>query len=258
MSKSSDSDSVVLLNVDNQVATVVINRPQRHNSLVPELLTQLTDPFHQIGARQDTKVVVLKAAGESFSTGGDLRAFWQHRDDLETFANGLVANLNAAIASIVECDLPVVVAVNGQVTGGSLGLVLACDIAVVTERASFTPYYVDVGFSPDGGWTALLPDIIGHKRAAAVQLLNDTINAQQALDWGIAHKMAQADQLDQVLDDICARIIRKKSGSLQITKQLLRGTNYRDRLDDERKAFVRKVVGQEALDGIEEFIGGRK
>ena len=129
---------------------------------------------------------------------------------------------------------------------------------MVTERASFTPYYVDVGFSPDGGWTALLPDIIGHKRAAAVQLLNDTINAQQALDWGIAHKMAQADQLDQVLDDICARIIRKKSGSLQITKQLLRETNYRDRLDDERKAFVRKVVGQEALDGIEEFIGGRK
>jgi 2-(1,2-epoxy-1,2-dihydrophenyl)acetyl-CoA isomerase len=154
LSKSPDSDSVVSLSVDNQVATVVINRPQRHNSLVPELLTQLTDSFYQIGARQDTKVVVLEAAGESFSTGGDLRAFWQHRDDLETFDDGLVANLNNAIASIVECGLPVVVAVNGQVTGGSLGLVLACDISVVTERASFTPYYADVGFSPDGGWIA--------------------------------------------------------------------------------------------------------
>jgi 2-(1,2-epoxy-1,2-dihydrophenyl)acetyl-CoA isomerase len=253
-----ESDSVVLLNVKNQVATIVINRPQRHNSLVSELLTQLKDSFTRIKERDDTRVVVLKAAGKSFSTGGDLRAFWQNRDDIEAYSSNLVGDLNDAIASIIECDFPVIVAVNGQVTGGSLGLVLGCDIIVVTERASFTPYYVDVGLSPDGGWTAMLPDIIGHSRASAVQLLNKTISAQQAVDWGIASLMTPVDRLDQTLDEICTQIIGKKRGSLQMTKHLLREKSYLERLDEERRAFMQKIAGREAQFGIEEFISERQ
>ena len=256
MSKAPQSGALVLLTIDDQVATVAINRPQRHNSLVPELLQQLTHVFNEIKTRDDTKVVVLKAIGDSFSTGGDLRAFWQNRDDLATFADNLVGDLNDAIMSIIECDCPVVVVVNGQVTGGSLGLVLACDIVIVTKKASFTPYYVDVGFSPDGGWTAMLPHIIGRNRARAVQLMNETISAEQALEWGVAYKISPVDELDQTLDDICTRLISKKSDSLALTKRLLRDTNYRDSLDAERKAFVEKIINQEALRGIEEYIGG--
>jgi 2-(1,2-epoxy-1,2-dihydrophenyl)acetyl-CoA isomerase len=221
------------------------------------LLQRLTDIFNEIKAHDDLKVVVLRAIGDSFSTGGDLREFWKNRDDLATFANALLGDLNDAVASIIECDLPVVGVVNGQVTGGALGLVLACDFTVVTERASFTPYYVDVGFGPDGGWTAILPHIIGHGRASAVQLMNVTITAEQAVEWGIAYQMSPVDRLDQLLDDICARIIAKKSGSVRLTKSMLRGVGYRERLDDERRAFVKKIVSQEALLGIEEFVGER-
>ena len=257
MSETPESDALVLMTIDGQVATVSLNRPQRHNCLVPKMLQQLTGVFSEIKAHDDLKVVVLRAIGDSFSTGGDLRAFWRNRDDLAVFANALVGDLNDAIVSIIECDLPVVGAVNGQVTGGALGLVLACDFTVVTKRASFTPYYVDVGFGPDGGWTAILPHIIGRGRASSVQLMNDTITAEQAIEWGIAYQMTPVDQLDQLLGEICARIISKKSGSVRLTKSLLRGGGYRERLNNERRAFVKKIVSQEALLGIEEFVGQR-
>jgi len=162
----------VLVSVDNGVATVTLNRPERHNSLVPELLSHLLDALSASNRDPDVGIVVLRAAGQSFSTGGDLRGFLDHADHIRNYSEQLVGLLNQVIVAIYDCRAPVIVAVDGQVTGGALGLVLAADVVLVTERATFQPYYVDVGFSPDGGWTALLPGIIGQKRASAVQLLN--------------------------------------------------------------------------------------
>ena len=255
MSQAPDSALLVLLKIDDDVATVTLNRPHRHNSLVPELLQKITDAFQTIeGQQKNVKVVVLQAAGESFSTGGDLGAFRQHSNDLESFADEIVCCLNDAIISIIECNVPVVAAVDGQVTGGSMGLVLACDIIIVTDRASFTPYYTEVGFGPDGGWTALLPEIIGRKRAVAAQLLNDTISGQQAVDWGIAYPLVNSAGLQTTLDDVCSRISRKKEGSVQLTKRLFRTADYREQLDRERQAFVKQVTTREAMEGVEDVI----
>ena len=257
MSKSPETDSLVLLKIEGDVASVTINRPHRHNSLVPELLEQIAAAFRSIEElQQNVKLVILQAAGESFSTGGDLAAFRQHRDRVESYADKIVGCLNDAIISIIECDAPVIAAVDGQVTGGSMGLVLACDIVVVTDRASFNPYYTEVGFGPDGGWTALLPEIIGRNRAAAVQIMNDTISARQAVDWGIAYSLVDTKNLRQTLDTLCARIIRKKTGSILLTKRLLRNPDYHEQLDRERKAFIKQAATREAIDGVEEFVAG--
>jgi 2-(1,2-epoxy-1,2-dihydrophenyl)acetyl-CoA isomerase len=258
LSVPANPENLVLLSVADRVATVTLNRPDRHNSLVPELLGRLIALFEQLNCRSDIRVVVLRAAGDSFSTGGDLGEFHARRDMIAGYADELVGQLNQAITTIIECRHPVIVAVDGPVTGGSLGLVLGGDIVVVTERASFTPYYVDVGFSPDGGWTAILPEIIGRSRAAAVQLLNDTITAKQSLEWGIAHRLTDAIHLDQTVDDICARIIAKKSGSIRATKELLRRVDWRCHLDNEHQAFLEKISSQEALDGIDDFVARRR
>lgn len=258
MNAPADPEDLVLLSVADHVATVTLNRPERHNSLVPELLRTLIALFQQLNGRSDIRVVVLRAAGDSFSTGGDLGEFSARRKTIAEYANEVVNQLNRAITAIIESQNPVIVAVDGQVTGGSLGLVLGGDIIVVTERASFTPYHVDVGFSPDGGWTAILPDIIGRGRAAAVQLLNDTITAQQSLDWGIAYKMTDSNCLDQTLDDICSRIIAKKSGAILATRKLLMRVNSSKQLDSERRSFVNKISSHEALDGIDDFIARRR
>jgi len=252
------AEEAVLLSSADRVATVTLNRPASHNSLEPELLARLIAIFEQLNGQAETSVIVLRAAGDSFSTGGDLREFQARRSKIADYADELVGQLNRAIMTIAECRYPVIVAVDGQVTGGSLGLVLAADIVVVTKRASFTPYYVDVGFSPDGGWTAMLPEIIGLNRAAAAQLLNATITAQQALDWGMAHRLTDAERLQQDLDEISATLLTKKSGSVRATRKLLGRGRCRDYLDAEREAFVRQVNSKEALNGIDEFVSRQK
>ena len=120
---------------------LTLNRPERHNSLIPELLEQLLARIDDVQARPDTRAVILQANGRSFSTGGDVSGFYKHLDTLEAYARQIVGLLNQVILSLLNLPVPTLAAVHGIVTGGSLGLVLASDIVLVAPEASFTPYY---------------------------------------------------------------------------------------------------------------------
>ena len=246
---------LVLVELDGPVATVTLNRPERHNSIVPALLSELLDAIAACEAQPGVRVLVLRAAGRSFSTGGDLRGFREHADDIADYAREIVGLLNDTIIRLYDGRLPVITVVDGQVTGGAIGLVLAADIVLVTDRASFTPYYVEAGFSPDGGWTAILPDIIGRTRAATVQLLNRSISAEQALEWGLATAYADAAAVDTAVAELCGQILDKKTGSMDCTRRLLRPRDLELRLERERERFVEQVVTAEAKAGIETLLG---
>lgn len=246
---------LVLTDIAGPVATVTLNRPGRHNSLVPELLAELLHAIAACEADSGVRVIVLRATGRSFSTGGDLRGFRQHRDEIARYAHELVGLLNDAVMRLYDCRVPVIAVVNGQVTGGALGLVLASDIVLVTERASFAPYYVEAGFSPDGGWTAILPDVIGRTRASTVQLPNQAITAEQALDWGLATAYADVDGLEQAVAELCEQIVGKKAGSMTCTRRLLQPTDLERRLERERERFVEQIVTREAGAGMAAWLG---
>ena len=245
----------VLTQIEGPVATVTLNRPERHNSLVPALLRDFGDVIAACEADSGAKLLVLRAAGRSFSTGGDLGGFREHAQGIARYADELVGLLNDTIIRLYDCRLPVLAAVNGQVTGGALGFVLAADIVLVTNRASFTPYYVEAGFCPDGGWTAILPDVIGSTRATTVQLLNQTITAEQALDWGLATAYAEDAGLDAAVAELSEQLLGKKSGSVSCTRRLMRPADLESRLERERERFVAQIVTTEAIAGITAWLG---
>jgi 2-(1,2-epoxy-1,2-dihydrophenyl)acetyl-CoA isomerase len=250
---------LVLLEKRDTVALLTLNRPERHNSLVPALLQEMLAALEAVGGQADVRAMVLQANGRSFSTGGDLHGFYQHLDDLPAYAHDIVGWLNRVILALIDLPVPVVVAVHGIVTGGSLGLVLGSDIVLVAPEASFTPYYSVVGFSPDGGWTALLPDLIGLKRAAYVLACNQTITAQQAVEWGLANRIVPAESIRGEGLKTARSVAAQKVGSLRHTKQLL-GLIHADlpaRLEAERSHFVQQIATQEARRGIADFLERR-
>jgi len=251
---SSDRRSV-LTQIEGPVATVTLNRPERHNSLVPGLLRELGDAIAACEADPGVNILVLRAAGRSFSTGGDLRGFREHAQDIARYAHELVGLLNDTIIRLYDCRVPVLTVVNGQVTGGALGFVLASDIVLVTDRASFTPYYVEAGFSPDGGWTAILPDLVGRTRATTLQLLNQTITAEQALEWGLATAYAESAGLDRAVAELSGQLLAKKTGSVSCTRRLMRPADLESRLERERERFVEQIVTGEAMAGIKAWLG---
>ncbi len=249
--------SGVQIETGGAIGTITLNRPRRHNSLVPELLQELVEGLAELREREDLRVMVLQANGRSFSTGGDVRAFHEHRDRAEAYSARLVGLLNQAILLLLEFPVPVVAAVHGIVTGGSLGLVLASDIVLLAPGAGFTPYYPVVGFSPDGGWTALLPRLIGLKRAAEVLLRNQTITADQAVAWGLASRIVPVDRIREEARTAASEIAAMKLGSLQRTKHLLRADylDVAERLRDEQRHFCEQIVTDEAKHGMVAFLG---
>ncbi len=256
-----NTDSTDLVNLERYGSrvTLTLNRAERHNSLVPELLASLQHKIDQLRPDDTVKTVLLTANGRSFSTGGDLQKLHHHWSDGGVYASELVAALNQAILSLMEMPQMVIGGINGLVTGGSLGLVLGCDLVLVTPNASFAPYYTEVGFSPDGGWAAILPDLIGLRRSHQVQALNQTISAEQAVNWGLATELVPAEQLEQSLVSVCNRLEALHPDALLSTKRSLlnadRIEQYRAGLEAERTAFLTRYKSPSAQAGMARFLG---
>lgn len=238
------------------VATVTLDRAARHNSFVPEFLERLAEVFTQLQDEPDIDVVVLRAAGRSYSTGGDLAALQAAGRNRAAYADRLVGALNAAIVAIAESRQPVIAVVDGAVTGGALGLVIACDLVLVTDHAWFAPYYARVGLSPDGGWTALLPALIGPSRARAALLLEHRIDATTAVDWGLAQARVERTELEDTLAHWCERLRANDAASLAAARDLLRDPGYRAALERERRRFVATVTTPAAIEGVARFVAG--
>ncbi len=246
--------SATLLDIADGVARLTLNRPERHNSLVPALLDSLNTDLERIARDRNIRAVILQAAGRSFSTGGDVAGFYAvPRGQRRAYAEGLVGSLNRAILALLRLPVPVIGRIHGPLTGGSLGLLLACDLAAITPQAFIQPYYTQVGFSPDGGWTAMLPGRIGAQRAREIQLLNQRISAQEALRLGLVTACIEADALDATIEGWLEKLQSMLPGSLASTKALLAG-DCAAGLEAELRNFLTLIDGDEAEAGMTRFL----
>lgn len=239
------------------IATLTLDRAERHNALVPELLQGLRDALAR--CRQDRPAaLILRAEGRSFSSGGDVAGFYDTpRGERRAYAERVVGALNAAMLDLLRLPVPTVAAVHGLVTGGSVGLVLACDIAVAGPRSHFAPWYSAVGFSPDGGWTALMPERIGRGRALDVQLTNRRIEAREALDLGLVQYLADEGGVADKAAEVAGRLRAAKPGSVRHTLTLTRPDPERvaRALDAEYRHFLEQIDSDEADRGMAAFLG---
>jgi 2-(1,2-epoxy-1,2-dihydrophenyl)acetyl-CoA isomerase len=245
------TDSLVKLSRKDTVAILSLNRPQRHNALVPELLTQFLDAIGSDDC-QDARVIILRAEGPSFSTGGDLLGFQQNRSTIVDYATLLVGLLNRAILAIYDLRVPFGCAVHGQVTGGSLGFLLASDWVVMHADATITPWYSEVGFSPDGGWTAMLPDIIGRKQASDWLTENKCHDADTCRALGLVDEVVDGDcdvrVFEWALEVADMQVALNPGHPIPGSRELAR------RLEAERTEFVEQVGTSLALKGIDRFL----
>lgn len=254
------SAPLCLLTIDGPVARLTLNRPDRHNSLVPDLIEALLEQLERIATRPELRAVVLGAAGRSFSTGGDIGGFFAlPKAQRRAYAARLVGGLNQVIKRLLDLTIPLIGRVQGPVTGGALGFVLACDLVAMTPQAFIQPYYTQVGFSPDGGWTALLPDRIGAAKAREIQLLNRRISAIEAVQMGLATALVEPDSLDTTIADWLSGMTDKYPGSITRTKKLLltpeRRMTVHAALEIEKLSFIEQIDSEEADLGMARFLG---
>lgn len=250
----SDVSGLVSVRIDGPVWILQLDRAERHNALVPELLRSLRTEVSAARAG-GARALVLTGAGPSFSTGGDVASFARHEGaELAAYAREIVGELNEAMLDLMRADIPVIAAVHGPVTGGSLGLVLASDLVVAGPRAWFQPYYAEVGFSPDGGWGTILGRRVGAGRSLRWQLLNERVEADTACAAGLVTHRAE-DALAAAVD-LAHRTARMKPGVVSRTKALVHGDlgQVAADLEAELDSFVAQIVTSEAATGMRLFL----
>lgn len=251
--------ALTLLAIDGPVARLTLNRPERHNSLVPELMESLLENLNRIATTPDVRALILQAAGRSFSTGGDVSGFYAtDREKRAEYAAGLVGGLNQAVLKLLDIPIPVIGRIQGPITGGSLGFLLACDLAAFTPDAFIQPYYTAVGFSPDGGWTALLPARIGVAKAREIQLLNRRIAAAEAVQLGLATALVPPERLDETVSGWVTALLDKRPDAMRRTKKLLLSPEQRAAiahgLEAEKLSFIEQIDSGEAQAGMARFL----
>lgn len=242
---------------------VCLDRPSRHNALVPQLLAGLEAALDE-AAEKEPVALVLTGNGASFSTGGDIAGFLAHagsREELLGYAEKLVGGLHEIVLKLLTFPAPVLAAVNGPVTGGSAGLVLAADMVAMAERSFIQPYYSSVGFAPDGGWTALLPDRIGTAKTLQIQYLNERISAKEAKALGLAACVCPRSNLDGVVAQ-WLRTLEAGSASTHLATRKnvwddARLEQARARLEREKSRFLDLIVQPDTLAGMNAFLQKR-
>jgi len=183
----------ILLTRDGGLARVTFNRPAYLNAMDFDMGTLWRDIAHEVTSDSSVGAVILDAAGPAFCAGGDVVAMATSGAGGEA-VTATAHVIHDGIRTFAESDKPMVAAVQGAVAGGGLGLMLAADYIVASESAKFVSKYANIGLTPDLGVSTLLPAAIGQRRALQLLLQDRTLNAAEALDWGlVAEVVAPAD-----------------------------------------------------------------
>jgi 2-(1,2-epoxy-1,2-dihydrophenyl)acetyl-CoA isomerase len=209
--------STILFAVRDKVAHLTLNRPEAANSLNATVSAEMMDAVVRCEDDADIRALVVSGAGRFFCAGADLKGFYSAGSELKS----RVSVFHAAISRLVRADFPVIAAVNGAAAGAGMGLACACDLVIAAESARFTMAYAKIGLSPDGTTTYFLPRRIGIGRAMELVLLNPTLSAKEALDWGIANRVVADAHLAEEAHSIAAQLAAGPTRAYGAAKRLM-------------------------------------
>lgn len=242
-------ESVLLVEKEGSVATLIMNRPKTKNALDPELLHALGAGLADVAADASVRAVVLTGAGDAFCSGADLKGAL---GDLDA-GNDLgprIAQFHTLIRAIVHAPKPFIAAVHGPAVGFGADLALACDLRVLAPSAYIQEKFVAIGLMPDGGGSYWLPRLVGIGRALEFLLLGTRIDAPQALELGLCNRVASDPRAEA--QGIAAQLAAGPPLALAAIKSAVRESA----IGGIEAALEREKAGQTALLGSSDFREG--
>lgn len=241
----------------DQVAYIWLNRPELHNAFNTQVIEELHHCFTQLNERDDVRVVILAGRGKSFSAGADLN-WMKHAGQASQAENEADAlKLATMLHSLATLKQPTIARVHGIAFGGGMGLASACDICIASTDAKFATSEVRLGLAP----STISPYVIraiGVRQASRYFLTAEHISAEQALNIGLAHEIAAADELDHKVDEIVQALLLGGPEAQTASKQLIQLVDQKQLTQElllqtaQHIAHVRQ--GSEAKEGLNAFL----
>ena len=179
--------SSILFHIENGIASITLNRPDKLNSFNREMALLLQDKLDECASLKEIRCVYLTGAGKGFCAGQDLAEMVDPNGP--GMQKILSEHYNPIITRLRNLPKPVIAAVNGVAAGAGANIALACDMVVAAASVSFIQAFSKIGLIPDSGGTFHLPRLIGFQKASALMMMGDKISAQEALQMGMLYKV---------------------------------------------------------------------
>jgi len=252
----------ILLEKDNGVAKITLNRPDKLNSFNVQMHEELQSALDDIATDSESRCVLLTGAGRGFCAGQDLgdRAVSsdQAAPDLgmsvEKFYNPLIRRLT-------NLKMPVICALNGVAAGAGASVVMACDIVIAASSASFILSFAKVGLVPDSGSSWHFARAIGLPRAKAMAMLGTKIKAEQAEQWGLIYQVVDNEELDATSSEMASHLAKQPTEALANIKELVHTAfdySLNEQLERERKAMQHLGRSHDYREGVASFMEKRE
>lgn len=251
----SSDEAPVLLEMEDGVARLRLNRPEASNALNKPLFTALEAAIRTLQREDSVRVVLLSGEGRNFCGGGDVAEFAGKGDGISGHLREVTAMQEACASGLVNLRAPVVALVQGAATGGGgTGLVCAADIVLAGPRAKFMLGATRVGMAPDAGASVSLTQIVGFRQALRIALLNPMMDAEEALAIGLVTELLPDDEALRARgEEIAAQLAAGAPLSQAETKRLFWagvGRSFADGLADESRTVAALGGTRDAREGL--------
>lgn len=211
------SDDSLLVQIDDGVARVTLNRPAHLNAVAGDMHTALSRVFIDLGARRDLRAIVLTGAGKAFCAGGDIdwmKDAVRNPEDFEV----VTWEAKRIVYSMLDCEIPIIGRINGAAVGLGATLALLCDITVMDRDGRIGDPHVRVGLNAADGGGFLWPAVIGYGRARELLLTGALLSADEAHQLGAIGHVVSAEDLDATVDGLVAKLRHGAAKAIRWTK----------------------------------------
>jgi len=242
------------LSLEERVLTIRMHRPDKKNALTFAMYTAMAKAIRDGLENNDVRVIMLAGLPDCFSSGNDVMDFMQNPpNDFDT----PVAHFLTALATAHK---PVLAAVNGSAVGIGTTMLLHCDMVIAGTSAGFQMPFVNLALCPEGASSYLVPQLMGHQRAAELLLVGETFDTAKALELGLVNYQVDDSDTEAEARRWAAKIVAQPPESVQIAKRLMKEPhreNIEKALKGEGKLFFERLTSAETAEAITAFIEKR-
>jgi enoyl-CoA hydratase/carnithine racemase len=241
------------------VATIEIARPEKKNALTMAMYTAMAEALN--AARDDKAVRAVLITGQPgiFTSGNDIEDFMQRPPGQGS--ESMDSPVFRFMQSLLVCDKPVIAAVTGAAIGIGTTMLLHCDFVYVSDEARLAMPFVSLGLVPEFASSLLVPQLMGHRRAAEKLLLGDPFSAEQAVECGMANAVLPASEVLPYARRMAERFNALPPGAVREAKQLMRAPQQELMLQvirSEGEKFAKRLRSPEAMEAFQAFFQKRK
>ncbi len=251
----------LIIERDQGVVTVTMNRPERKNAANAKMIAELREAFEEVERTQADRVLVLTGAGGAFCSGADLGD--PDGPATGTSVPGVVRmrRLGDVALALHRLTKPSIAKVDGVAVGAGLGLALGCDLVVASDRARLSLIFTKRGLSLDNGSSWLLPRLVGMARAMELALFAEMLDAPAALEYGLVNRVVPAGELDAFVEDWAAKLAAGPPLAMAMTKTLLHAAHTQsmaEAVESEARCQAVNFATADTAEAIAAFVEKRE